>query len=80
MNATSSSRAAPSSAPHHVTDTITPVNTPPETRISVFPTDGVLAKRLVYDPYPDTKLDKKVRHSKPAQYKTVVEKVREGYT
>lgn len=80
MNATTSSRAAPSSAPDNVADTITPVNTPPETRISVFPADGVLAKRLLYDPSNDTKLDKKTRHARTPQYKTVVDKVCEGYT
>ncbi|KAH4071143.1 histone-lysine N-methyltransferase [Parastagonospora nodorum] len=74
MNGTSSSRAAPSSAPENVANTITPVNTPPETRKSVFPADGVMAKRILYDPYSDAKLEKKVRHSKPAQYKTVLDK------
>ncbi|KAF2034684.1 hypothetical protein EK21DRAFT_107812 [Setomelanomma holmii] len=73
MNATASSRAAPSSAPNNVADTITPVNTPPETRISPFPADGIVAKRLLYDPYIDAKLDKKAR-SKQAQYKSVVDK------
>jgi histone-lysine N-methyltransferase SETD1 len=79
MNATASSRAVPSSAPNNVADTITPINTPPETRISIFPADGKVAKRLIYDPYIDAKLDKKMR-SKQVQYKTVVDKVCEGYT
>jgi len=39
-----------------------------------------MAKRILYDPYSDAKLEKKVRHSKPAQYKTVLDKVCEGYT
>ncbi|KAH7072907.1 SET domain-containing protein [Paraphoma chrysanthemicola] len=73
MNATVSSRAAPSSAPNNVADTITPVNTPPETRRSILPADGKVAKRLVYDPYIDAKLDKKTRGKQP-QYRTVVEK------
>ncbi|OAL06667.1 histone H3-K4 methyltransferase Set1 [Phaeosphaeriaceae sp. SRC1lsM3a] len=73
MSATASSRAAPSSAPINVTETITPVNTPPETRRSVFPADGVLAKRQIYDPFTDPKSDKKAKH-RPAQYKVVVDK------
>jgi histone-lysine N-methyltransferase SETD1 len=80
MNATAPSRVAPPSAPDNGAETITPVNTPPETRISVFPADGALAKRLIYDPSVDPKLDKKARNSRQAQYKTVVDKVREGYT
>jgi histone-lysine N-methyltransferase SETD1 len=80
MSTIAPSRAALSSAPDNVADTITPVNTPPETRISVFPADGELAKRLIYDPSSDTKLDKKARSNRQAQYKTVVDKVCEGYT
>ncbi|CAO2648850.1 Nn.00g097990.m01.CDS01 [Neocucurbitaria sp. VM-36] len=75
MHATStSSRAAPSTAPMIETATITPVNTPPETRISVFPTDGVLAQRCTYDPLLDPKLDKKAKQSRTAKYASVLDK------
>jgi len=74
MSATISSRAAPSSALHHDPDTITPVNTPPETRLSVWPADGIVAKRLVYDPTTDTKLDKKARQLRHPQYKSITDK------
>ncbi|KAF2832131.1 hypothetical protein CC86DRAFT_86553 [Ophiobolus disseminans] len=73
MHATASSRAARSTAPNNVTHTITPVNTPPETRISVFPAAGVLAKRLIYDPTTDSKLDKKARTNRQPQYKKIVD-------
>ncbi|KAL5121878.1 histone methyltransferase set1 [Pleosporales sp. CAS-2024a] len=72
MNASANACAAPSRAPDNITDTITPVNTPPETRKSVFPTDGVLGKRILYDPYTADK-DKKVKGSKHS-YKTVLDK------
>lgn len=77
---TASSRGAPSSAPNNVANTITPVNTPPETRISVFPSDGVLGQRLTYDPVLDPKLDKKARQSRTPKYTSILDKVREGYT
>jgi histone-lysine N-methyltransferase SETD1 len=79
MSATASSLPAPSSAPNNDTNTITPINTPPETRRSVWPADGVVAKRLYYDPSTDTKLDKKARQNRPPQYKSIVDKVCEGY-
>lgn len=80
MSATASSRTAPSSALNNETDTITPVNTPPETKRTIWPADGVVAKRLYYDPSTDTKIDKKARQSRPPQYKSIVDKVRDGYT
>jgi histone-lysine N-methyltransferase SETD1 len=76
MHATSSSsRAAPASAPNHVADTITPINTPPETRISVFPPDGVLGKRMTYDAAVDPKLDERSRLRGKAKYTTILDKV-----
>ncbi|KAF2133953.1 histone H3-K4 methyltransferase Set1 [Dothidotthia symphoricarpi CBS 119687] len=75
MHATaSSSHAPPSSALANGTDAITPVNTPPETRTSVFPADGVLGARLNYDPVLDTKLDKKARQQRQPVYKPIVDK------
>lgn len=71
---TASSRAAPSSATNTVANTITPVNTPPETRISVFPSDGVLGQRLTYDPVLDPKLDKKARQSRTPKYTSILDK------
>jgi histone-lysine N-methyltransferase SETD1 len=72
MDKAARSRAAPSS------DTITPVNTPPEThtRISIFPVDGLLGERLTYDPLLDSKLDKKARQSRAPIYKQILDKVR----
>jgi histone-lysine N-methyltransferase SETD1 len=64
----------------NASDTITPVNTPPETRRSIFPPDGARAERLSYDPWTDAKLDKRARNSRKANYKTTLDKVREGYT
>jgi histone-lysine N-methyltransferase SETD1 len=75
---TSSKRTAPSSAPNNAADTITPINTPPETRISVFPADGVLGQRSTYDAQLDTKLDKRARAKGQAKYTTILDKVREG--
>ncbi|KAF1360191.1 hypothetical protein EJ07DRAFT_155184 [Lizonia empirigonia] len=74
MQTTAASRAAPLSAPANGTDTITPVNTPPETRISIFPSDGVLGQRITYDPLLDSKLDKKTRQSRPPTYKQILDK------
>ena len=75
-----SSRSAQSGAPNNVTSTITPVNTPPDTRISVFPSDGVLGQRLTYDPLLDPKLDKKARQSRTPKYTSILDKVCDGYT
>jgi histone-lysine N-methyltransferase SETD1 len=81
MHTTSSStHAAPSTAPNNVADTITPINTPPETRISVFPADGVLGQRSTYDAQLDPKLDKRARAKGTAKYTTILDKVRDGYT
>ncbi|KAL6709737.1 histone methyltransferase set1 [Coniothyrium glycines] len=74
MHATSSSRAAPSSAPNNAINNITPVNTPPEMRISVFPADGVLGQRLTYDPLVDPKLDKKAKQSRGPKYTPILDK------
>ena len=70
MDKAARSRAAPPS------DAITPVNTPPETRMSIFPSDGLLGERLTYDPLLDSKLDKKTRHSRAPIYKQILDKVR----
>jgi histone-lysine N-methyltransferase SETD1 len=70
MDKAARSRAAPPR------DAITPVNTPPETRMSIFPSDGILCERLTYDPLLDSKLDKKARHSRPPIYKQILDKVR----
>lgn len=81
MHATSASlRAAPPSAPNNGPETITPVNTPPETRISVFPADGVLGQRIIHDPHLDPKLDKKARQSRTPKYNPILDKVCAGYT
>ncbi|KAF1836600.1 histone H3-K4 methyltransferase Set1 [Decorospora gaudefroyi] len=75
MHATSSStRAAPASASNNVAATITPVNTPPETRISVFPADGVLGQRSTYDAQLDPKLDRRARAKGLAKYTTIQDK------
>jgi histone-lysine N-methyltransferase SETD1 len=57
------------------TDTITPVHTPPEARISVWPTDGKLGSRISYDPLMDSKLDKKAKHSGKPVYKPILDKL-----
>ncbi|USP79780.1 uncharacterized protein yc1106_07054 [Curvularia clavata] len=75
MHATSSSiRAAPSSASNNVADTITPISTPPETRRSVFPADGVLGQRSTYDAQLDPKLDRRQRAKGTAKYSTILDK------
>lgn len=75
MHATSSSlRAAPSSASNNVADTITPINTPPESRRSVFPADGVLGQRSTYDAQLDPKLDRRARAKGTAKYSTILDK------
>jgi histone-lysine N-methyltransferase SETD1 len=80
MHATSAStRTAPSSASNNVADTITPINTPPETRMSVFPADGVLGQRSTYDAQLDPKLDRRARAKGQAKYTTILDKVRAGY-
>jgi histone-lysine N-methyltransferase SETD1 len=79
MHATpASTRTAPSSARTNVAATITPINTPPETRISVFPADGVLGQRSTYDAQLDPKLDRRARAKGQAKYSTILDKVREG--
>lgn len=80
MHATAAAaHTAPSSAPNNVADTITPINTPPETRRSVFPADGVLGQRATYDAQLDPKLDRRARAKGVAKYTTILDKVREGY-
>ncbi|KAJ4987196.1 histone-lysine n-methyltransferase [Stagonosporopsis vannaccii] len=74
MQKSATSRAAMSGAPTNGTDAITPVNTPPETRTSIFPSDGVLGQRMTYDPLLDSKLDKKARQSRPPTYKQILDK------
>lgn len=69
-----------SASAKNATDTITPVHTPPEARISIWPADGKLGQRLNYDPMLDTKLDKKAKHSRGPIYKPILDKVREGHT
>lgn len=75
-----SARSAPLGTPNNAAATITPVNTPPDTRISVFPSDGVLGQRLTYDPLLDSKLDKKARQSRTPKYTAILDKVCDGYT
>jgi histone-lysine N-methyltransferase SETD1 len=57
---------------------MTPVHTPPETRMSIFPTDGDLGLRVIYDPM----LDPKTRRNKalPAKYGAISVKVRDKHT
>ncbi|KAF3005923.1 histone methyltransferase set1 [Curvularia kusanoi] len=74
MNTSAPLRAAPSSAPTNGTDAITPINTPPETRRSIFPADGILGQRLTYDPLFDPKLDKKNRQSRLPRYEQIIDK------
>ena len=75
MHTSAASLAVPSGTLANGTDTITPINTPPETRISIFPSDGVLGQRITYDPLLDSKLDKKARQSRPPTYKQILDKV-----
>jgi [histone H3]-lysine4 N-trimethyltransferase SETD1 len=78
MYATSNN--APSSAiAKTAADTITPVHTPPEARISIWPADGKLGQRLYYDPMMDDKLDSRAKRA-PPPYKDIYDKVREGHT
>ncbi|CAI6342009.1 unnamed protein product [Periconia digitata] len=67
--------SAPSSASAKIApDTITPVHTPPDLRISIWPADGKLGLRLTYDPVLDTKLDKKAKHGRNPVYKPILDK------
>ncbi|PSN65351.1 hypothetical protein BS50DRAFT_497257 [Corynespora cassiicola Philippines] len=74
MHANTVSHTAPGSAPssNAAAATITPVHTPPETRTSVFPTEGEFGKRLSYDPLLDAKLDKRSKSKVPAVYKPIL--------
>lgn len=74
------SHPALASVSNNATDTITPVNTPPETRISVFPSDRVLGERVNYDPMLDGKLDKRAKQSLKPKYTQILDKVCEGCT
>ncbi|KAJ4344716.1 histone methyltransferase set1 [Didymosphaeria variabile] len=69
MHATASSRNAPSSASiRNGADTITPVHTPPETRKSIWPADGILGSKRLYDPHLDPKLDRKEKQKYKPKY------------
>ncbi|KAF9730503.1 hypothetical protein PMIN06_001361 [Paraphaeosphaeria minitans] len=69
MHATAPPRNAPSSAlAKNGADTITPVHTPPETRKSIWPADGILGLKRLYDPSLDPKLDKKDKQKYKAKY------------
>ena len=46
----------------------------------MWPADGMLGKKFLYDPVEDAKLDKKARASLKPQYKDILDKVRDGYT
>lgn len=73
-----SSQSAPVGPPKNVTDTMTPVHTPPEAKISVRPTDGQMGERTVYDPALDSKLsDKAKRKAGPPIRRPIIEKVRD---
>ena len=56
MHATHTSHNAPTSAAKNGADTITPVNTPPETIKSIWPADGNIGVKMLYDPHLDRKL------------------------
>ncbi|KAF1974088.1 hypothetical protein BU23DRAFT_463003 [Bimuria novae-zelandiae CBS 107.79] len=69
MHATATSHNAPSSAPaKNGTDTITPVNTPPETKKSIWPADGNIGLKMLYDPQLDRKLHGEERRKYKAKY------------
>lgn len=76
MHAATTSHTAPSSAPaKHTADTITPVHTPPETRKSIWPADGNIGVKMLYDPQLDRKLhgdEKRKYKAKYAQIKKLV--------
>ncbi|KAF2876414.1 hypothetical protein BDV95DRAFT_483765 [Massariosphaeria phaeospora] len=76
MHATArSSHTAPSSVIlNNAADTITPVHTPPDVRLSVWPADGKLGECLAYDPQQDSRLDKKTRQSRAPIYKQILDK------
>ncbi|KAH7132421.1 hypothetical protein B0J11DRAFT_428193 [Dendryphion nanum] len=76
LYATGSSSHLALSGPHKdIAATMTPVHTPPETRIPTRPIDGIMGKRLVYDPLLDPKLDpKNQKVSRKPVYKDIVEK------
>ncbi|KAE8829019.1 hypothetical protein PTNB85_08207 [Pyrenophora teres f. teres] len=81
MHATApAAHPAPASAPNNaavtvtMANTITPINTPPETRRSVFPPDGVLGQRATYDAQLDPKLDRRARAKGTAKYTTILDK------
>lgn len=75
-------QTAPSSAPaKDGADTITPVHTPPDTRKSIWPGDGNLGVKVLYDPWLDPKLDRKGKHHYKPKYANIKNKsVRAGYT
>jgi [histone H3]-lysine4 N-trimethyltransferase SETD1 len=70
MHATSASQNPPP-ADIHVSDTMTPVQTPPEERISVFPTDGRYGMKIIVDPMLNPRIAKSSRqpHYKPIERK-----------
>ncbi|KAF2015843.1 hypothetical protein BU24DRAFT_462063 [Aaosphaeria arxii CBS 175.79] len=71
-----SSHIAPMGHMNNSTGTMTPVHTPPETKISTRPEDGNMGMRISYDPLLDQKLDSKRRASSKvkATYKEIIEK------
>jgi len=65
----------------HLSATMTPVQTPPEDRIPVLPTDGKYGVKIYYDPMLDpkfAKLPKTQRHH--PHYKAIERKVRDNHT
>ncbi|KAJ4300963.1 histone methyltransferase set1 [Kalmusia sp. IMI 367209] len=75
MHATSTPQNALSSASaKNGTDTITPVHTPPDTRKSIWPGDGNLGLKVLYDPWLDPKLDRKGKHHYKPKYANIKNK------
>lgn len=71
---------APSSAiAKNATDTITPVHTPPDARISIRPADGKLGQRLYYDVMMDPNNKDQRAKRVPPKYTEIYDKVREGH-
>ena len=75
------SHNAPSSAiAKDSTDTITPVHTPPDARISIRPADGKLGQRLYYDASMDPNIKDQRAKRVPPKYTDIYDKVRDGHT
>jgi histone-lysine N-methyltransferase SETD1 len=74
------SHNAPSSAiAKNATDTITPVHTPPDVRVSIWPADGKLGQRLYYDAMMDPNNKDQRAKRAPPKYTDIYDKVREGH-